>query len=97
VISEADKLWVEDERLEFFQWLANHPDAGDVVVICSRQYVRRLTMASRNPKGSAGEELGLKLLRSVREMKAGLAARVTKVEINEVAPAYCPPVVADVG
>jgi len=44
-------------------------------------------MASRNPKRSAGEELGLKLLQSVREMKAGLAARVTKVELNEVAQA----------
>lgn len=42
-------------------------------------------MASR-PK-SAGEELGLKLLQSVREMKAGQAARVTKVEPNEVAQA----------
>jgi putative transcriptional regulator len=44
-------------------------------------------MASRIPKKSAGEELGLKLLQSVREMKAGLAARVTKVEPNEVAQA----------
>jgi putative transcriptional regulator len=44
-------------------------------------------MASRTPKKSAGEELGLKLLQSVREMKAGQAARVTKVEPNEVAQA----------
>ena len=36
---------------------------------------------------SAGEALGLKLLQSVREMKAGSAARVTKVELNEVAQA----------
>ena len=36
---------------------------------------------------SAGEALGLKLLQSVREMKAGLAARVTKVEPNEVVQA----------
>ena len=35
-------------------------------------------MASRIPKKTAGEELGLKLLQSVREMKAGQAARVTK-------------------
>lgn len=34
---------------------------------------------------SSGEALDLKLLRSVREMKAGQAARVTKVELNEVA------------
>jgi putative transcriptional regulator len=36
---------------------------------------------------SAGEALGLKLLQSVREMKAGTAARVTQVELNEVAQA----------
>jgi len=28
---DADKLWTEDERLEFFLWLASHPDAGDVI------------------------------------------------------------------
>ncbi|MCC6867843.1 MAG: helix-turn-helix domain-containing protein [Burkholderiales bacterium] len=44
-------------------------------------------MAKRTPKKSPGEELGLKLLQSVREMKAGQAARVTKVELNEVAQA----------
>lgn len=35
----------------------------------------------------AGEALGLKLLQSVREMKASRAARVTKVEPNDVAQA----------
>lgn len=44
-------------------------------------------MATRTPRKSAGEELGLRLLQSVREMKAGQAARVTKVEPNEVAMA----------
>ncbi|MEJ8835568.1 helix-turn-helix domain-containing protein [Ramlibacter sp. AN1133] len=43
-------------------------------------------MASRK-KVPVGEELGLKLLQSVREMKAAQAARVTKVEPNEVAQA----------
>lgn len=33
---------------------------------------------------SSGEALGLKLLKSVREMKAGTAARVTKIEPNEI-------------
>lgn len=36
---------------------------------------------------SSGEALGLKLLQSVREMKAAKAARVTKVETNEVVQA----------
>lgn len=29
--ADADKLWSEEERLEFFEWLANNPEAGDVV------------------------------------------------------------------
>jgi len=24
-------LWADDERAEFFVWLANHPEAGDVI------------------------------------------------------------------
>ena len=46
-------------------------------------------MASRTPvkRVSSGEALGLKLLQSVREMKAAKAARVTKVEPNEVVQA----------
>lgn len=35
----------------------------------------------------SGEELGNKLLQSVKEMKAGNVARVTQVEPNEVASA----------
>ena len=42
-------------------------------------------MSARKPvKPSSAEELGLKLLRSVREMKARKFARVTEVEVNEV-------------
>ena len=36
---------------------------------------------------SAGEELGLKLLQSVREVKAGKFARVVQVMVNEVVEA----------
>ena len=39
------------------------------------------------PEAMSGEELGKKLLQSVREMKAGKAARVTRVAPNEVAAA----------
>ena len=38
-------------------------------------------------KEMSGEEIGAKLLRSVEEMKAGKAARVTEVAPNEVAAA----------
>lgn len=46
-------------------------------------------MASRTPKNQAleAEMLGLKLLKSVREMNAKRAARVSRVEINEVVQA----------
>ena len=30
-IAESDKLWSENERLEFFTWLAANPEAGDVI------------------------------------------------------------------
>jgi hypothetical protein len=30
-VAEAERLWSEDERLEFFAWLASHPEAGDVI------------------------------------------------------------------
>lgn len=47
-------------------------------------------MASRTPtqeRVASGEALGLKLLQSVREMKAAQAARVTKIEPNDVVQA----------
>lgn len=28
---QADRIWSEDERLEFIAWIAEHPDAGDVI------------------------------------------------------------------
>lgn len=30
-MSEADRLWTEDERLAFFSWLAGNPEAGTVI------------------------------------------------------------------
>jgi len=30
-VAEADKLWSESERLEFFTWLAGNPGAGAVI------------------------------------------------------------------
>src|SRR5260221_3839065 len=58
-------------------------------VICSKQFERKSKMANRTStkRVSSGEALGLKLLQSVREMKTAQAARVTKVEPNEVVQA----------
>jgi putative transcriptional regulator len=41
----------------------------------------------KTAKAMTGEELGQKLLSSIREMKAGKSARVTQVTPNEVAAA----------
>ena len=30
-VADVDKLWAEDERLEFLVWLAGNPEAGDVI------------------------------------------------------------------
>lgn len=46
-----------------------------------------MAKVSQSKRTSPGEELGLKLLQSIREMKAGKAARVTKIEPNEVVQA----------
>ncbi len=44
-------------------------------------------VARKSANKSSGEVIGLKLLQSVREMKAKNFARVTKVEVNEVVEA----------
>jgi len=46
-------------------------------------------MSTRKPvkKGASGEAFGLKLLQSVREMKARNFARTTEVAVNEVVEA----------
>ena len=30
-VAEAAKIWTDDERLEFFSWIANEPEAGSVI------------------------------------------------------------------
>ena len=30
-VADADRIWSEEERLEFFAWIAANPDAGDVI------------------------------------------------------------------
>lgn len=43
-----------------------------------------MTKNRKSDDAMTGEELGLKLLASVKQMKAGMAARTTQVELNEV-------------
>lgn len=44
-------------------------------------------MTDDNANSITGEELGNRILKSVKEMKAGKASRVTKIAPNEVASA----------
>jgi hypothetical protein len=30
-VAEAAKIWADDERLEFFSWIATEPEAGSVI------------------------------------------------------------------
>ena len=30
-VAEAAKIWSDEERLEFFAWIANEPEAGTVI------------------------------------------------------------------
>ena len=30
-VAEAAKIWSDEERLEFFAWIATEPEAGDVI------------------------------------------------------------------
>ncbi|MEJ7136966.1 helix-turn-helix domain-containing protein [Amphibiibacter pelophylacis] len=99
---DAKALWAEEERAAFCVWLAGNPEAGDVIpgsggcrkvrwsrAIFSNPFVRPLKMTDQRSSTDSmtGEELGLKLLQSVRQMKAGQTARVTRVAPNEVADA----------
>ncbi len=47
----------------------------------------KATKAKAKVRASAGEELGLKLLKSINEMKAGKKARASQVAPNQVAAA----------
>jgi hypothetical protein len=50
-VAEADRLWSEEERLEFFGWLAANPEAG--VVIPSSGGCRKVRWSLEN-KGKRG-------------------------------------------
>lgn len=30
-VAESEKLWSDEERMEFFLWLAANPEAGEVI------------------------------------------------------------------
>ena len=92
-VADADKLWNEDERLGFFEWLANNPDAGDVVTGSGGCRKVRWSRAGSGKRGgvriiyftrlSAGEIwLLLAYAKSVRENIPGYLLKAVREEIE---------------
>ncbi len=50
---QADKLWTEEERLDFIAWIAAHPDAGDVIPGADGARKVRWSVAGRGKRGGA--------------------------------------------
>ena len=91
--ADADTLWSEDERLEFFEWLANHPDAGDVVPQSGGCRKVRWSRAGSGKRGGvrviyftrmAVEEIWLLLLyaKSARDNIPGHLLKAVREEIE---------------
>ncbi len=50
---QADKIWSEEERLDFIAWLAAHPDAGDLIPGGGGARKVRWTARGRGKRGGA--------------------------------------------
>lgn len=50
---QADKLWTEDQRLEFLTWLAANPEAGDVVPGAGGARKVRWALPGRGKRGGS--------------------------------------------
>lgn len=92
-VADADKLWDEDERLEFFGWLANHPEAGAVVSGSGGCRKVRWARAGSGKRGGvrviyftrmAAEEIWLLLIypRSARDNIPGHLLKAVREEIE---------------
>ena len=50
---QADRLWTEDERLDFIAWIAANPDAGDVIPGADGARRVRWAASGRGKRGGA--------------------------------------------
>jgi len=48
---QADKLWIESERLDFVSWISNNPLAGDVVPGAGGARKVRWTVKNQGKRG----------------------------------------------
>jgi len=53
---QAQRLWAEDERVAFIDWIAMHPDAGDVIP--NTQGVRKV----RWTRAGSGKSGGVRVI-----------------------------------
>lgn len=92
-VAEAERLWGEDERLEFFAWLAGNPDAGDVIPGSGGCRKVRWSRPGAGKRGgtrviyfvkTAQEEIWLLLVyaKSVRDSIPGHLLRAVREEIE---------------
>ena len=48
---QADKIWSEDERLDFITYIAEHPDSGDVIPGAEGARKIRWTVQGKGKRG----------------------------------------------
>ena len=92
-VAEAERLWSEDERLEFFAWLASNPEAGDVIRVSGGCRKVRWSRAGTGKSGGvrviyftrlASGEIWLLLIysKSVRDNIPGHLLKAVREEIE---------------
>ena len=80
---DADKIWSEEECDAFYSFIVKA--LKKIFLRIHLKLLERLLKVTNKANQLSGEELGNKLLRSVKEMKSGKAARVTQIVANEAA------------
>ena len=83
-IRYAEKIWNEDERVFFIQWLAEHPDAGEVIPATGGL---RKVRWSRSGMGKRGGTRVIYLLR-IAQGELALLMIYTKAEHDNLSAEF---------